>query len=98
MASSDLYVAERQISPLACTLWVTKADLLKMMIMMMIIIWNEQMVSSLREPDARKCLWNFILSNSGVNEKSVRHPEKGGGGRQTHLQFIKAEILLKKCK
>lgn len=45
------------------------------------------MVSSLREPDARKGLWNFIASNTGVNEKLVRHPEKRDVAKQTHVQF-----------
>lgn len=58
-----------------------------MMMIMMIIMWNEQMVSSLREPDARKGLWNFIVSNNDVNEKLVRHPEKRNVVKQTHLQF-----------
>lgn len=58
-----------------------------MMMMMMMIMWNEQMVSSLQEPDARKGLWNFIVSNNGVNEKLVRHTEKRDVAKQTHVQF-----------
>jgi hypothetical protein len=86
MAFCDLCVAEQQIFPLARPLRLSEADLLKR-IMMMIIMWDEQMVRGLREPDARESSWNLIVSDNAVIEKLVRHPKKGDVGRQTYLQI-----------
>lgn len=66
---------------------MSKADLLKriMMLTLMITMWDEQMVSSLREPETRTSSQNFTASGNAVNERLLRHPKEGDVGRQTRL-------------
>lgn len=66
---------------------MSKADLLKriMMLTLMITMWDEQMVSSLREPEARTSSRNFTASGNAVNERLLRHPKERDVGRQTCL-------------